>query len=108
MKKPLFVVFKWLPYSGMAVFPFVFIKHSDLKTNATLVYHERIHFAQQIELLFVFFFLLYFLNYLWNLIRYRNHDKAYREICFEREAYQNEKLRYYIRKRKLFAFLDYL
>ncbi|HEY0261504.1 MAG TPA: hypothetical protein VGB95_00645 [Chitinophagales bacterium] len=108
MKKPLFFVLSCLPVSGLAIFPFIIVKHRDLKNNQRLVYHERIHFAQQKELLFVFFFALYLLNYLGNLLRFRNHEKAYREICFEREAYENDTLRHYLRNRKLFAFLNYL
>lgn len=108
MKQPLFIVLSWLPYSGMAIFPFVFVKQSESQNDKTLVYHERIHLLQQLELLLVFFLVLYFLNYLCNLVRYRNHHKAYREICFEREAYQNENVHHYIRNRRQFAFLNYL
>lgn len=108
MRKPLFIVLSWFPYSGMAVFPFIVIKHPDLKLNETLVRHERIHFAQQKELLFIGFFLLYLLHYIWNILRYRNHAQAYREIVFEREAYQNDNQPNYLQKRKWLAWLQYL
>jgi hypothetical protein len=52
--------------------------------------HEFIHFRQQIELLIIPFYILYLLNYLINLIRYHKHTEAYRNILFEREAYEND------------------
>jgi hypothetical protein len=70
-------------------------------------HHERIHHTQQVELLLMGFYILYGLNYLLNLFRYRNHRKAYREIIFEREAYAMDKDPAYLKQRKLFAFLDF-
>ena len=101
-------MFSRLPVSGLAVFPVIVVKHRDFKNNQRLIYHERIHFAQQLELLFVPFFMLYLLNYLWNLIRFHSHEKAYREICFEREAYANDNNFNYLKKRSLFSFFRYL
>jgi hypothetical protein len=108
MRKPWFITLKFLPYSGMAVFPFVLIKHTDFKWSKTLVYHERIHLMQQLELLILPFYFFYVFNYCVNLVRFRNHDRAYREIIFEKEAYQNEKEINYLRKRPFWAFLRYL
>lgn len=34
--------------------------------------------------------------------------KAYREISFEKEAYENERNLHYLEKRKWFSFLKYL
>lgn len=108
MRNPWFITLKFLPYSGMAIFPFVLIKHADFKWSKTLVYHERIHLMQQIELLILPFYFFYVLNYSINIIRFRNHDRAYREIIFEKEAYQNEATINYIRNRPFWAFLRYI
>ena len=66
--------------------------------------HEIIHYKQQIELLFVFQWVLYVTFWLVGLLRYRNGEKAYRENPFEREAYKHDDDVDYISKRRLFAW----
>ena len=70
--------------------------------------HEFIHIKQWRELLYIGFLLWYVLEWLVRLIQYRNFDKAYKNISFEREAYANENYSDYLNERKLLAFLDYL
>jgi hypothetical protein len=107
--KAIFVVFPYLGrYQAMALFPFILIKNKKLKEDKILQQHEYIHFKQQTELLLLPFYLLYLFFYLYNLLRYRHHDSAYSNICFEKEAYQNEHRADYLQKRKPFAFLKYL
>ena len=67
--------------------------------------HETIHFRQQVELLFVFQWILYGLSYLIGLVRYRNGEKAYRENWFEREAYSHDRDPSYLETRKFLAWL---
>lgn len=95
-------------YRGLAVFPFVFVKYSLDKENPVFVNHERIHLRQQLELLIVPFFVLYFLEFFLRLIQYRNVDLAYRNISFEREAYANEKDLDYLKNRFLWRFIKYI
>lgn len=86
----LFGFLKYSSYVGITIFPFIFIG-KQYKNRPNLINHEKIHFQQQIELLVLPFFVLYFLNYLINLFKYRfNHNKAYYNIIFEKEAYNNE------------------
>ena len=80
----------FLPIAGMAIFPFILIKKGRYKEDKVFINHEKIHLAQQIELLLVIFYLLYLLHYFYNLLRYLNHDRAYRNIVFEKEAYSKE------------------
>ena len=70
--------------------------------------HERIHVRQQLEMLILFFFIWYLIEYLVRLLQYKNSYRAYNKISFEREAYRNEKDPDYLRKRKLWSFLKYL
>jgi hypothetical protein len=93
---------------GMALFPFILIKHRRDLTNITLLNHERIHIRQQLELLVIPFYLIYGINYLYNLIQQSSHETAYRNIIFEKEAYDHEGDVGYLKKRKLFSFLNYL
>jgi hypothetical protein len=97
-----------LPAQAMALYPFMLFKRKNLRENESIIRHEQIHFRQQQELLIVFFYPVYLLNYLVNLARYRDHNKAYFNISFEREAYQNESDVAYLKKRRLFAWLKML
>lgn len=106
MKFPV-VHLPFLPAAGMAIFPFVLIKYAGLKNDQQIINHEFIHLRQQIELLIIPFYILYILNYLINLVRYLNHDRAYRNIVFEREAYGNDSDYMYLKKRKYFAWIKY-
>lgn len=94
------VVCSALPARGMALYPFILIKDSSLKHNVILMNHEKIHLRQQLELFIIPFYLLYFLNYLINMMRYKKHHIAYLNIAFEREAYRNERNLQYLEKRK--------
>lgn len=70
--------------------------------------HETIHYLQWRELGFLGFLVLYPLSWLINLVRYRDGDKAYREIPFEREAYSHEDESGYLASRKAYAWLKYV
>lgn len=76
--------------------------------SSTDIRHERIHTAQQQEMLFVLFYVWYVIEWIVRLILHRNSYKAYRNICFEREAYANQSNPEYLQKRKLFSFTKYL
>lgn len=94
-------------YTGLAVFPFVFLKHSSLKFDEILINHEKIHLRQQLELLIIPFYFLYCFEFLIRLIKYRNWTLAYRNISFEREAYIKEKDLNYLKSRPFWSFLKY-
>lgn len=70
--------------------------------------HEYIHTLQQRELLFVVFFLLYGLEWLVRLVQFRNLNKAYFNISFEREAYANEHNLEYPKQRPFWGWVRYL
>ena len=73
-----------------------------------VINHERIHTAQQRELLFVPFYILYVIEWLVRLVQFRNRHDAYMNISFEREAYANGDNLDYLPNRKLFAWRHYL
>lgn len=93
--------------SGIALFPFILISKKAFKNNRQIMQHEIIHLKQQLELLVLPFYILYLINYLLNLIRYKNHHKAYLNIIFEQEAYANDKDILYLQQRKFWAFIKY-
>lgn len=71
--------------------------------------HENIHFAQGKELLFIGFWILYVINYLINLIRYKfDNSEAYINIVFEKEAYGKQSDFDYLSKRKPYNWIKWL
>lgn len=95
-------------FTGITLFPFIFLKKKRFKGNMQLINHEKIHLKQQLELLIIFFYIFYGLEWIIKLLKYKNRYLAYRNLSFEREAYQNENNLHYLNTRKLWAFLKYL
>ncbi len=85
----------------------IFMRHGD-KLDKTAMNHEYIHTQQQREMLIIFFYLWYVIEYLMRLIRMRDSIKAYRNISFEREAYANEHNFNYKIQRRHFAWFKYM
>lgn len=97
----------FIKVQAMALWPFILIKEKNYKYDLIIMNHECIHLRQQVELLIIPFYLWYGINYLINLIKYKNNYNAYFAIIFEKEAYQNEHNLHYLSKRKVWSFLKY-
>tara|TARA_R110000824_G_scaffold96709_3_gene231399 strand:+ start:759 stop:1085 length:327 start_codon:yes stop_codon:yes gene_type:complete len=98
-----FLKAKNLPFKAVMIWPFILI---DKKNNRKiLLMHERIHFKQAIELLILPFYVIYTLHYLWGLILFLNHNQAYLNVIFEREAYKCAHNPNYLKTRKPYAWL---
>ena len=95
-------------FRGLAVFPFIFLKDKLLRNNPVIINHEKIHLRQQIELLWIFFFLWYGIEFIIRWIQFKNPTVAYHNISFEKEAYANEAGLGYLKSRKFWSFLKYL
>lgn len=95
-------------YAGMTVFPFIILRDKKYKLNKTTINHEKIHIRQQLELLIVPFYIWYFTDLLYKYIKYKDFNKAYHNIVFEREAYANENNLDYLPKRNFWSFWKYL
>ena len=103
----------------------IFVKN-NAKIDDVTINHEAIHSKQFIELMILFavvtvfirwwlplfaplfFYVWYVAEWLVRTIQYRNFDKAYKNISFEREAYANEGDASYLKGRGWFNFLKYL
>ena len=94
-------------FSGITLYPFVFTNNKNLLTDPYFINHERIHLAQQRELLIIFFYLWYLTEFALNYLKYKNKYTAYLNISFEREAYDNEHNLNYLEKRKAYSFIRY-
>ena len=94
-------------YVGITIFPFIVLKRESLKRDKTLVHHEQIHLRQQLEVLVIPFYLIYCIEFLVRLIQYGSWTSAYRNISFEREAFENESDFTYLKKRSFWNFMHY-
>lgn len=95
-------------FRGISLWPFIILKNESYKKDTFLLNHEKIHLKQQVELFIIFFYLWYGVEYLARIFQYKNRFLAYRNISFEREAYQNETNLEYIKSRKFWDFIKYL
>ncbi len=95
-------------FAGLTIFPFVFLRYPVDKANSTFINHEKIHLRQQIELLIIPFFVLYFFEFFIRWMQYKNRYLAYKNISFEREAYANETNMNYLKTRNFYSFLNYI
>ncbi len=95
-------------YVGLSLWPFIILKSDALKTDIVLINHEKIHLKQQLELLVVVFYVTYFIEWIIRSLYFMNFYRGYRNISFEREAYDNEHNLNYSNERRPFSFIKYL
>ena len=96
-----------LPFKGFTAINLlgVLFVHPGVYLSHEMMNHERIHSAQQREMLFVFFYIAYLMEW---LVRLPMRGNAYRNISFEREAYANQRNMDYLKSRPLFAWRRYM
>jgi len=95
-------------FNGIALWPFVIVRHKELKYQSQFIHHEKIHLRQQVEMLILFFYLWYGFEYIVRLFQYKDRHIAYQNISFEREAYTNEYTPAYLNTRVFWGFLRYI
>jgi len=94
---------------AITIFPFIFVRDKSVLEKPVNLNHEMIHSVQQKEMWLIFFYLFYYIEYLVRGFKNRGDwSKAYYQISFEREAYENEKDLEYLKKRNSFSWVDYL
>lgn len=94
-------------YKAMNICGILFVR-GDANIDDVTLNHESIHTAQWKELWYIGFLLWYGIEWLVRLTQFRYPHNAYRNISFEREAYDNEKDLEYLKTRERFSFLKYL
>jgi hypothetical protein len=83
--------------NGIALWPFVIVRSKS--PGKVILNHECIHLRQQIEMLIVFFYVWYVIEWAVHYLRLGNWWAAYYAISFEKEAYTNEKDFNYLKQR---------
>lgn len=97
-----------IPFKGFKCINLFGILFCRKQLNKIDINHETIHTKQMQELLYIFFYLWYIIEYLIRLVIYRNTKLAYKNISFEREAYQNQYNLDYLSNRKHYNWFNYL
>ena len=85
--------------------PFVFCREEIQEPTKQ---HEIIHFQQQLELLFVFQWILYGIFFLIGTARWKSAAISYIRNPFEKEAYLNQGKKDYLSKRNRWAWTRYI
>ena len=96
-----------IPFRGFAainLFGILFVRKNVFMTDR-IINHESIHTAQIKELLYIFFYIFYLIEWLTKLFKFGL--KSYYNISFEREAYKNEGNLEYLKSRKRLNFVKY-
>lgn len=99
---------KLIPFGAFTTINLFGVLFTKEPLSERVVNHEYIHAMQMRELLFVPFYLWYLCEWLVRLVQYRNAFVAYKNICFEREAFACQSIPDYRHKRRSFAFVHYL
>ena len=90
-------------FVGITLYPFgIYIRKE--KQNERIINHEKIHLAQQKEMLILFFYLFYILEWIYRVFK----KSGYKKLSFEREAKLNERDSRYLEFRKSYAWSKYL
>lgn len=101
---------KYIPFKGFTAINLMgvlFVRESKYLTERQ-INHEKIHTQQIRELLYLFFYIWYLVEWLFKSVKYANTKKGYYNISFEREAYSNQDNLEYLRVRKRYSFIKYL
>lgn len=73
-----------------------------------VINHEKIHTAQQRELLFLPFYVLYGIEWRLKFLKYRSWKDTYYNISFEREAYTHGNDLSYLPQRSNYSWIKYI
>lgn len=95
----------WRKFYAINLFGFIFAKGP---LNCMNQNHEYIHTLQQREMFYVFFYVVYGLEWIFKLFYYHDWYKAYENLSFEREAYHYQFNLKYPKHRKPFAWVHFL
>lgn len=95
-------------YAAINLFGVIFARKECLPLSERTINHEKIHTAQMKEMIYILFYVWYGIEWIVRLIQYKDRNKAYYNISFEREAYANDQDLSYLSKRSLFSWCSYL
>jgi len=93
-------------YNATTLAPFgIYVDEQDMN-DEKLINHETIHWYQQLEMLIIFFYPWYFIE--WGIKAITPPPGAYKDVGFERESYDNDDNLDYLKTRKPYAWFKYM
>lgn len=96
--------FPFKGYKAINLFGIVFARQDQAPLTPTWINHMKIHTAQMRELLFIGFYIIYMIEYIYQIIHQNwTGQNAHRCISFEREAHKKQNKWSYLSNRKPFA-----
>lgn len=103
---------KLIPFPGykyINLFGIIFTRDKS-KISDTEYNHEKIHLKQMQEMLWIFFYIWYMIEYgiIWFIRFSDKQNTKYHDISFEEEAYNNENNFEYTKIRKHYSWIKYL
>lgn len=103
---------KIIPFPGykyINLFGIIFTRNKDKITDVEYN-HEKIHLKQMQEMLWIFFYIWYMLEYciIWLFRLFDKQNTKYHDISFEEEVYANENNLEYTKTRKHYSWLKYI
>jgi len=97
------------PISGISLAPIaIYFRKEEYFNDERRVNHESIHWHQQMEMLIIFFYLWYLIEFLIKFLYYWSWYKTYINLSFEREAYKHDDNLDYLLHRKWFSWMKYI
>ena len=102
----------FMKIGGIALWPYIILRERYRDNNyyvkqaPRIIRHETTHIKQQKEMLVLFFYIWYFVE--WFIKLFIFGKSAYRNISFEREAFGNEDDINYLEHRKPYSWIKYL
>ena len=101
----------FMKIGGITLWPFIILREIYdasppwRRKAARIINHESIHIKQQEEMLIIPFYLWYIIEWAIKVPIYFSFQKAYHNISFEREAYDNDDNLSYLSDRKHYAWI---
>lgn len=80
---------KIIPFKGFKAINLFGIIFTRYELSEKDIQHELVHTKQMKKLWYIGFYIWYLIEYLINLIKYKDTYLAYRNISFEKEAYES-------------------
>jgi len=102
---------KYLPVKGFRainLFGIIFARKEQPELSRKIINHELIHTRQMLELLVIGFYVWYITEWVIKWIIYKDRLLAYRNIGFEREAFDNDANLDYLKYRRRYGFAGYV
>ena len=108
-----------IPFSGYSyinLFGILFTRRKNLNLSDVTLNHEEIHTLQGKYLLWIFFYILYFCEWIFKIIpsvfcnrgKYSIIKYAYKSISFEQMAYYNENNLNYLKNANPYEWFKYI